>query len=322
MAPLGPINPLDREPVSESLDVGIRAVNALLTVGNGQRLGLFAGTGVGKSVLLGMMARFTEADVVVVGLIGERGREVREFVEDNLGVGLGKSVVVAAPADDPAVKRLRAARYATRLAERFRVAGKRVLLLLDSLTRVAQAQREVGLAAGEPPTVKGYPPSVFAVLPELVERAGRVQGAGSVTGVYTVLVEEDDLTDPIADAARGILDGHIVLDRTLAERGVFPAIDVQRSLSRVMPNVVDAEHLEHARAFRRLWSVYAEQRDLVTIGAYTSGTDPELDRAIAARPQLESFVTQTDAVGVPFDQSVSELARTLAETNAVNVVAP
>jgi flagellum-specific ATP synthase len=253
-----PINAMDRAPVREPLDTGVRAINALLSVGRGQRIGLFAGSGVGKSVLLGMMARYTQADVIVVGLIGERGREVKEFIEDILGEqGRARSVVVAAPADTPALLRMQGASYATAIAESFRDQGKHVLLLMDSLTRYAMAQREIALAIGEPPATKGYPPSCFAKLPLLVERSGNgLNGVGSITAFYTVLSEGDDQLDPIADAARAILDGHIVLSRTLAESGHYPAIDIEQSASRVMHNVVSQSHFELARRFRAIYSKY------------------------------------------------------------------
>lgn len=289
-----PINAMDRDPVREPLDTGVRAINALLTVGRGQRIGLFAGSGVGKSVLLGMMARYTEADVIVVGLIGERGREVKEFIEDILGVqGRERSVVVAAPADAPPLLRLQGAAYATAIAESFRNQGKHVLLLMDSLTRYAMAQREIALAIGEPPATRGYPPSCFAKLPQLVERSGNgLGGVGSITAFYTVLVEGDDQQDPIADAARAILDGHIVLSRTLAEGGHYPAIDVEQSASRVMHNVVSREHFELARRFRAIYSRYARSRDLVQIGAYVRGSDPALDEAIALHEGMNQFLQQ------------------------------
>ena len=285
-------NPLSRVPVAKTLDVGVRAINGLLTVGVGQRLGVFAGSGVGKSMLLGMMSRYTNADVVVVGLIGERGREVRDFIDESLGqAGLARAVVVASPADDAPVLRLRAARLATEIAHRYRAMGKTVLLVMDSLTRVAQAQREIGLAVGEPPTTKGYPPSVFALLPRLVEQAGNI-GSGSITAFYTVLAEGDDHHDPIVDAARAILDGHIVLDRKLADAGHFPAIDVEASISRVMPKLVDAEHLGWAIAFKELWSRYAQQRDLIHVGAYAAGSDPLTDRAIKLRNDMNRYLIQ------------------------------
>lgn len=289
-----PINAMDREPVRQPLDTGVRAINALLTVGRGQRLGLFAGTGVGKSVLLGMMARGTAADVIVVGLIGERGREVKEFIEDILGeAGRARAVVVAAPADAPPLSRLQGAAYATAVAEHFRDQGLDVLLLMDSLTRYAMAQREIALAIGEPPATRGYPPSCFARLPQLVERSGNGRaGQGSITAFYTVLSEGDDPQDPIADAARGILDGHIVLSRELAESGHFPAIDVERSVSRVMQAVVPREHAEAARRMRRRLARLTRARDLMALGAYVPGQDPELDAAVRARPAMESLLQQ------------------------------
>jgi flagellum-specific ATP synthase len=289
-----PINAMDRAPVRQPLDTGVRAINAMLTVGRGQRIGLFAGTGVGKSVLLGMMARYTEADVIVVGLIGERGREVKEFIEDILGdEGLARSVVVAAPADAPPLVRLQGANYATAVAEHFRDRGMNVLLLMDSLTRYAMAQREIALAIGEPPATKGYPPSCFAKLPQLVERSGNGSvGGGSITAFYTVLSEGDDPNDPIADAARGILDGHIVLSRELAEAGHYPAIDVERSISRVMNNVVPREHVESARRFRQLHARRSKARDLIAIGAYQSGHDAELDTAVRLHAPMTALLQQ------------------------------
>jgi flagellum-specific ATP synthase len=289
-----PINAMDRAPVRDALDTGVRAINALLTVGRGQRIGLFAGSGVGKSVLLGMMARYTQADVIVVGLIGERGREVKEFIEDILGEdGRARSVVVAAPADAPPLLRMQGASYATAIAESFRDRGQHVLLLMDSLTRYAMAQREIALAIGEPPATKGYPPSCFAKLPQLVERSGNgLNGVGSITAFYTVLSEGDDQQDPIADAARAILDGHIVLSRTLAESGHYPAIDVEQSASRVMHNVVSREHFEMARRFRAVYSKYQRGRDLVQIGAYAHGSDPALDEAIALHDGMDQFLQQ------------------------------
>jgi flagellum-specific ATP synthase len=290
-----PINPMARKPIDTPLDTGVRAINSLLTVGRGQRLGLFAGSGVGKSTLLGMMTRYTDADVVVVGLIGERGREVKEFVEHTLGAeGRARAVIVAAPADAPPLKRLRGAQYATAIAEWFRDRGQRVLLLMDSITRYAQAQREIALAIGEPPATKGYPPSVFAMLPALVERAGNdAEGRGSITAFYTVLTEGDDYRhDPIADASRAILDGHIVLSRDLAEAGHYPAIDIEASISRVMPAVVKREHLRCAQRFRQVYSAYRQQRDLITVGAYQKGSDPQVDHAIAMWPRLRDFLQQ------------------------------
>ena len=305
-----PINAMDRAPVREALDTGVRSINALLTVGRGQRLGLFAGSGVGKSVLLGMMARYTQADVIVVGLIGERGREVKEFIEDILGEdGRARSVVVAAPADAPPLLRMQGASYATAIAEHFRDEGKHVLLLMDSLTRYAMAQREIALAIGEPPATKGYPPSCFAKLPQLVERSGNgLNGVGSITAFYTVLSEGDDQQDPIADAARAILDGHIVLSRALAESGHYPAIDVEQSASRVMHNVVDRGHFEKARRFRSLYSKYQKGRDLVQIGAYAPGSDPVLDEAIALQPGMHQFLQQDMFEAAPMEQALVELA--------------
>jgi flagellum-specific ATP synthase len=309
-----PINPLARAPVATPLDVGVRAINSLLTVGRGQRLGLFAGTGVGKSTLLGMMTRFTRADVVVVGLIGERGREVREFLDKSLGAdGLARSVVVATPADRSPLLRMRAAYTATAIAEHFRDRGKHVLLLMDSLTRFAQACREIGLAVGEPPTTRGYPPSVFARLPGLVERAGNGRdGEGSITAFYTVLTEGDDLQDPIADAARGILDGHIVLSRAIADAGLYPAIDIEASISRVMQDVVSDEHLQKARTLRSLFAAYQRNRDLINIGAYQRGADPKVDAALERWPRIEDFLKQPVRDAADFDDSRRRLDALLA----------
>ncbi len=310
-----PINPLARAPIDRPLDVGVRAINALLTVGRGQRLGLFAGSGVGKSVLLGMMTRFTEADVIVVGLIGERGREVREFIQNILGPeGMARAVVVAAPADAPPVLRLHGAATATAIAEHFRDQGRDVLLLMDSLTRYAQAQREVALAIGEPPATRGYPPSVFAKLPQLVERAGNgPDGGGSITAFYTVLAEGDDQQDPIADAARAILDGHVVLSRELAEQGHFPAIDIDASISRAMNEITDRRHQEAARRFRALYARYRRSRDLINVGAYVAGSDPELDEAIAIHPRLMEFLRQDMDQPVAFEDSLQALHALLGD---------
>lgn len=304
------INPLRRNPITEPLDVGIRSINGLLTVGRGQRLGLFAGTGVGKSVLLGMMTRFTEAEIIIVGLIGERGREVREFIENILGEeSIRRSVVVASPADESPLMRLRAAMYCTRIAEYFRDKGQNVLLLMDSLTRFAQAQREIALAIGEPPATKGYPPSVFAKLPALVERAGNAEkGGGSITAFYTVLSEGDDQQDPIADAARGVLDGHFVLSRRLAEEGHYPAIDIEASISRVMPAVVSMEHLRQAQRFKQLWSRYQQSRDLISVGAYVPGGDPETDLAIAKQAEMAHYLRQGLDETEPLPQCVGRLS--------------
>lgn len=310
-----PLNAMDRDPVRETLDTGVRAINALLTVGRGQRIGLFAGSGVGKSVLLGMMARYTQADVIVVGLIGERGREVKEFIEDILGVeGRRRSVVVAAPADAPPLLRMQGASYATAIAEHFRDNGQHVLLLMDSLSRYAMAQREIALAIGEPPATKGYPPSCFAKLPQLVERSGNgLNGVGSITAIYTVLTEGDDQQDPIADAARAILDGHIVLSRALAESGHFPAIDVEASASRVMHNVATPAHLELARTFRSLYSLYMRSRDLIQLGAYVTGSDPQTDRAVVLYPELQRFLVQDMFDAAPLPDSLARLASALHE---------
>lgn len=311
-----PINAMERAPVRESLDTGVRAINSLLTVGRGQRLGLFAGSGVGKSVLLGMMARYTQADVIVVGLIGERGREVKEFVEDILGAqDRSRAVVVAAPADAPPLLRMQGASYATAIAEHFRDKGKHVLLLMDSLTRYAQAQREIALAIGEPPATKGYPPSCFAKLPALVERSGNgLNGVGSITAFYTVLSEGDDQQDPIADASRAILDGHFVLSRALAEQGHYPAIDIEQSASRVMHNVVSREHFELARRFRAVYSCYQKSRDLIQVGAYASGSDPAVDEAIRLNPSMVQFLQQTMFEAAPMEQSLTDMAAVLAQS--------
>jgi flagellum-specific ATP synthase len=313
-----PINAMDRAPVRDALDTGVRAINALLSVGRGQRLGLFAGAGVGKSVLLGMMARYTQADVIVVGLIGERGREVKEFIEDILGEeGRRRSVVVAAPADSPPLLRMQAASYATGIAEHFRDQGQHVLLLMDSLTRYAMAQREIALAVGEPPATKGYPPSCFSRLPQLVERSGNgLNGVGSITAFYTVLSEGDDQQDPIADAARAILDGHIVLTRALAEAGHYPAIDVAQSASRVMHNVVSREHFELARQFRAIASRYERGRDLVQIGAYVHGSDPALDEAIRLHEAMDDFLRQDMYAGASFADSLHAMGAAIQREEA------
>lgn len=315
-----PINPLRRHPIEQPLDVGVRAINGLLTVGRGQRLGLFAGSGVGKSVLLGMMARYTAADVIVVGLIGERGREVKEFIERILGAeGLARSVVVASPADYPPLMRLHGAWLATAIAEYFRDQGKNVLLIMDSLTRFAQAQREIALAIGEPPATKGYPPSVFAKLPQLVERAGNGESdKGSITAFYTVLAEGDDQNDPIVDSARAILDGHIVLSRRIADGGRYPAIDIEASVSRVMHEIVPESQLELARRLRQTASMYEHNRDLITIGAYQRGSDPRIDSAIAKWPIIENYLRQGIKERVNVAASVSQLAQTMGESTVEN----
>ena len=289
-----PMNPLSRRPITQPMDVGVRAINALNTVGIGQRMGLFAGSGVGKSVLLGMMTRGCEADVVVVGLVGERGREVKEFIHDILTEEERKrAVVVAAPADTSPLMRLKGCETAVTIAEYFRDQGMNVLLLIDSLTRYAMAQREIALAVGEPPATKGYPPSVFARLPALVERAGNGdEKQGSITAFYTVLTEGDDLQDPIADAARAILDGHVVLSRAMADAGHYPAIDIEASISRVMPMVTSEEHLLQSRRIRQVYSTYKQNRDLISIGAYAKGSDPRIDLAIRAEPAINAFLQQ------------------------------
>ncbi|GIU36148.1 flagellum-specific ATP synthase FliI [Shewanella schlegeliana] len=305
------INPLARRAISEPLDVGVRAINSMLTVGKGQRMGLFAGSGVGKSVLLGMMTRGTTADIIVVGLVGERGREVKEFIEEILGPeGRARSVVVAAPADTSPLMRLRACETSTRIAEYFRDLGYNVLLLMDSLTRYAQAQREIALAVGEPPATKGYPPSVFAKLPKLVERAGNGGGKqGSITAFYTVLTEGDDLQDPIADASRAILDGHIVLSRSLADSGHYPAIDIEASISRVAPMVISAEHLEAMRKVKQVYSLYQQNKYLISIGAYSQGSDPRIDNAIRLQPAMNAFLRQTMKDSVTFESSTLMLTQ-------------
>ena len=298
---------LGRRPIDRVLGTGVRVLDGLLTLGEGQRVGLFAGSGVGKSTLLGEMARGTTADVVVVALVGERGREVGEFLTQTLGEeGRRKSVVVVATSDAPAMERLRAAQAATSIAEHFRDLGQRVLLLVDSVTRFARAQREVGLAAGEPPARRGYPPSVFAMLPRLLERSG--QGArGSITAVYTVLVEGGDMDEPIADEVRGILDGHIVLDRAVASRGHYPAVDVLQSLSRVMDGVASKEHVQAARRMRQLLAAYESKRDLIILGAYSRGSDAKVDEAMQKMPRIEAFLQQHPDEVVSFDQVVRDL---------------
>lgn len=309
------INPLERDNITQPLDVGVRSINSILTIGRGQRLGLFAGSGVGKSVLLGMMSCFTNADVTVVGLIGERGREVKEFIENNLGSqGLERSVVVAAPADTSPLMRLHGAMWATAIAEYFRDQGAHVLLLLDSLTRFAMAQRELGLAIGEPPATKGYPPSVFTKLSKLVERTGTgVNGKGSITAFYTVLAEGDDQQDPIADAVRSFLDGHIVLSRSLADSGHYPAIDIEQSISRVMQNITPTEQQQAAKKVKKILSKYHQNRDLVNIGAYQAGSDPELDIALRRMPEISQFLAQDMQEKVDYTESVMTLKNLFCE---------
>ncbi|EJI1280306.1 flagellar protein export ATPase FliI [Vibrio vulnificus] len=308
-----PINPLARKPITEPLDVGLKAINGLLTVGKGQRIGLFAGSGVGKSVTLGMMTRGTTAQVVVVGLIGERGREVKEFIEEILGEdGRKRSVVVAAPADASPLMRLKGCQTALTIAEYFRDQGLDVLLLMDSLTRFAQAQREIALSVGEPPATKGYPPSVFAKLPALVERAGNGgPQQGSITAFFTVLTEGDDLQDPIADASRAILDGHIVLSREMADAGHYPAIDVEKSVSRVMPQITTEEHVLMSKAVRQVLSICRKNQDLVSIGAYKPGTDPAIDSAFTLKPKLDEYLQQRMKETVPYAMCVNMLKNVL-----------
>jgi len=303
------INPLDRTPIHEPLDTGIRAINGLLTVGRGQRVGIFAGSGVGKSVLLGMLARNCVADVIVIGLVGERGREVREFCEDTLGPeSFERAVVVAAPADASPLARSKGASYATDVATWFRDQGKHVVLIVDSLTRYAMALREIGLSLGEAPVARGYPPSVFARMPELVERVGNgINPNGSITAFYTVLLEGDDSNDPVADTARGILDGHFFLARELADSGHYPAIDIEKSISRVMPKVASREHLLSARRVKQLYSRYMRGRDLVSMGAYVAGSDPELDAALQSWPKIKEFLQQDSEFSVGLENTLQEL---------------
>lgn len=309
------INPLARRPISKPMDVGVRAINSVITVGQGQRMGLFAGSGVGKSVLLGMMTRGSEADVIVVGLVGERGREVKEFIEEILGVeGRKRSVVVAAPADASPLMRLKGCESAVTIAEYFREQGLNVLLLLDSVTRYAMAQREIALAVGEPPATKGYPPSVFAKLPALVERAGNGgEGQGSITAFFTVLSEGDDMQDPIADAARAILDGHIVLSRDLADSGHYPAIDIEKSISRVMPQVVSEPHMQQARVLKQIYSMYQQNKDMITLGAYQKGSDQMLDQAINMMPRVNAFLQQGMRDVISYDDGLQGLAQLLGQ---------
>ncbi|MGC8625992.1 MAG: FliI/YscN family ATPase [Acidimicrobiales bacterium] len=303
-----PPHPLRRAMVEVQLPLGVRAIDALLPCGRGQRLGIFAGSGVGKSSLLSMIARGTEADISVIALVGERGREVREMIEHDLGpTGLARSVVVVATSDEPALVRLQAAQTATRIAEWFRDAGQHVVLMMDSLTRYCMAQREVGLSAGEPPATRGYPPSVFSLMPRLLERAGAGE-RGSITGLYTVLVEGDDMNEPIADAARAVLDGHIVLSRRLATSGHFPSIDVLESVSRVAPRVTTAEHYAQATELRRLMAAYRDAKDLVEIGAYVKGTNADVDRAVQLNPAINHFLRQSPETVAPLSQSLAGLA--------------
>ncbi len=309
-----PLNPMERGPIEEILDVGVKAINGALTIGRGQRIGLVAGSGVGKSVLLGMLTRFTKADIVVIGLIGERGREVQAFISESLGAeGLAKSVVIAAPANVSPVLRLKATHMTHVIAEYFRDQGKNVLMLCDSLTRVAHAQREIGLAIGEPPTAKGYPPSVFALLPNLIERGGVGRhGHGSITSIYTVLAEGDDGNDPIVDIARASLDGQVMLSRRLADQAHYPAIDLNGSISRVMQTLVSPEELKQSNKLRRLWSVYQQNADLVQVGAYEAGSNPELDEAIRLREQMVDFLRQDMDKGQDYAMTRNQLSHMLS----------
>jgi len=313
-----PINPLARRAITVPLDVGVRSINSFLTVGQGQRMGLFAGSGVGKSVLMGMMTRGTNADVIVVGLVGERGREVKEFIEEILGEeGRARSVVVAAPADNSPLMRLKGCETAVQISEYFRDKGLNVLLLIDSVTRYAQAQREIALAVGEPPATKGYPPSVFSKLPQLIERAGNgCDGQGSITAFFTVLTEGDDLQDPIADAARAILDGHIVLSRELSDAGHYPAVDIEGSISRVMPMVTSDEHQELARRLKQVYSLYQQNKDLISIGAYSKGNDARIDQAIQLVPVINFFLQQKILEVIPYDQSLEQLQEIMPAAQA------
>ncbi|NMB41475.1 MAG: flagellar protein export ATPase FliI [Firmicutes bacterium] len=302
-----PPNPLERKPIDQVMVTGVRAIDTLLTCGQGQRIGIFSGSGVGKSTLMGMIARYSEADVSVIALVGERGREVGDFLNNDLGAeGLKRSVVVVSTSDRPALERVKAALVATAVAEYFRDQGLKVILMMDSVTRFAMALREIGLAIGEPPATKGYTPSVFAALPRLLERSG-TSHFGSITGFYTVLVDGDDFNEPIADAVRGILDGHIVLSRDLAAQNHFPAIDILNSISRLMPYLIEEEHKEKASQAKDLLSAYAESEDLINIGAYVDGSNPRVDRAIAYRDRLKEFLCQDMSVSVSWQQSKEEL---------------
>ena len=305
-------HPLTRQPISQPLVTGVRAIDGLLTIGKGQRIGIFSGSGVGKSILLGSLARNARSDISVIGLVGERGREVQEFIERDLGPeGIKRSVVVVATSDQPALVRMKAAWVATTIAEHFRSQGADVIFMMDSVTRFAMAQREVGLAIGEPPASKGYTPSVFSLLPKLLERAGTSVN-GSITGFYTVLVEGDDFNEPISDSVRSILDGHISLSRDLAARNHYPAVDVLRSISRVMPYVTTVEHRRYAAEMRKLMATYEKARDLVNIGAYVHGSDPEIDASLAALPKINAFLQQSPEEATPFDQVETMLADAVA----------
>lgn len=312
-----PPSALTRPRITVPMPTGVRSIDALLTCATGQRLGIFSGSGVGKSTLLGMIARYCQADVIVVGLVGERGREVREFLEKDLGPeGRKRSVVVCATGDQPALLRLKAAFTATAIAEYFRDQGKNVLLMMDSLTRLAMAQREIGLSAGEPPTTKGYPPSVFALMPKLLERAG-LGPTGSITGLYTVLVEADDVNEIVSDTVRGILDGHIWLSRKLANAGHFPAVDVLESISRSMPDVVAPEHFDKAMRLKRILATYAENEDLVLVGAYARGSNPDVDVAIQMRDPIRDFLRQSMDQNTPYDESLRRLNELLAKSEQI-----
>ncbi|BBH52754.1 FliI/YscN family ATPase [Fluviispira sanaruensis] len=309
-----PLNPLTRRRISKPFDTGIRSINAMLSFGEGQRIGIMAGSGVGKSVLMGMISRYSDAEINVIALIGERGREVREFLEENLGEeGLKKSVVVVSTGDQSPLSRVRAAHVGTAIAEYFRDQGKKVLLLMDSLTRVAMAQREIGLSVGEPPTTKGYTPSVFSLLPKLLERAGNSESKGSLTGIYTVLVEGDDFNDPVCDSARSILDGHINLSRSLAERNHFPAIDILSSASRVMIDIADEKHLKAVSILRDLMAEFQKNEDLINIGAYNVGMNPKLDKAMKLLPQIDAFLKQDRMLKCTFHDSLNSLHDLLGE---------
>ena len=310
-----PLNPMERGPIDKVLDVGVKAINGMLTMGRGQRIGLVAGSGVGKSVLLGMLTRFTKADVVVIGLIGERGREVQAFISESLGKeGLAKSVVVASPANVSPVLRLKATHMTHVIAEYFRDQGLNVLMLVDSLTRVAHAQREIGLAIGEPPTAKGYPPAVFALWPNLIERAGVGRhGVGSITAIYTVLAEGDDASDPIVDIARASLDGQVMLSRKLADAAHYPAIDLTGSISRIMQSLLDPNDLKQANRFRRMWTLYQQNLDLIQVGAYERGTNPELDDAIRLHERMVAFLQQDMHIDQDYESTRIEL-RALLES--------
>ncbi len=309
-----PINPMQRKPIRELMDVGIAAINSMVPLGRGQRIAIMSGSGVGKSVLMGMMTRHTAADVTVIALVGERGREVKEFVDDNLGPeGMKQAVVIAATSDSPPLVRMRAAYFATTLAEYFRDQGKHVLLIVDSITRFAMSSRDVGLAAGEPPTSRGYTPSFFAKIPGLLERAGNIQGKGSITGIYTVLVEGDDLNDPVGDTVRSIVDGHIVLSRKLANRGYYPAIDVLESVSRVMRDVIDEAHLSiRGRAIYTM-ATYRDAEDMITIGAYVDGSDPRIDAAKKWMPEIDQFLRQDISQRITYEMAVKRLKEILGD---------